>query len=235
VADERDRASIYGIRHQVYAQELNSIRRTGGLPHRQARRDQHVPRGKARGARSQVRRGDAAPTAFGYSLDKYFARERLPLVFDRGRLRSSPPDRHFSQPCSQVAMLLMYAALRYVETLGATTVAAIGPLEVLDIVQARGPQVSRFANEIWRGDLRADRGRRRRPPSPHPQVRGHALTWSESRTGSSLVCRFAATIIPNEVLESATSSRAGTQIQHHQCQCAHTKIPRRRSSKSRKY
>ena len=138
LADERDRESIYAIRHQVYAQELKQhpqnekARLTDKLDeintYLVVKRD-----GKIAGFIAVTPPGDA-----GYSLDKYFPREALPLIFDDGlyevRLLTVTTDSRGSQ----VAMLLMYAALRYVESRGGTAIAAIGRLEVLEMYRRAG-------------------------------------------------------------------------------------------------
>ena len=138
LADERDRASIYAIRHQVYAEELRQHpenadgRLTDKLDdvntYLVAKRD-----GRIVGFVAVTPPGDA-----GYSIDKYFARERVPLVFDRGLYEVRLLTVTSGSRGSQVAMLLMYAALRYVESRGATTIAAIGRLEVLDMYRRAG-------------------------------------------------------------------------------------------------
>ena len=84
LADERDRESIYAIRHQVYARELG----------------QHEPNAESRltdkldAVNSYLVAkvaGEIAgfvsitpPNELGYSIDKYFDRADLPLVFDQG-------------------------------------------------------------------------------------------------------------------------------------------------------
>lgn len=138
VADERDRESIYAIRHQVYARELK----------------QHPENANGRLSDTLdeintylvAKRGDeiigfvavTPPNAFGYSLDKYFARDGLPLIFDRGLYEVRLLTVTCANRGTQVAFLLMYAAMRYVESLGGRTIAAIGRLEVLDMYQRAG-------------------------------------------------------------------------------------------------
>ena len=116
IADQRDRESIYAIRHQVYAQELR----------------QHAENAKGRLADKldeintylvAKRGGEIAgfiaitpPTDTGYSLDKYFSREALPLTFDGGLFEARLLTVTTTSRGSQAAMLLMYAALRYVES-----------------------------------------------------------------------------------------------------------------------
>jgi len=138
LANEGDRQSIYAIRHQVYAREL--------------RQHPENTAGRLRDTLDEVNTYLVAkcageivgfvsvtpPNVFGYSLDKYFPRVDLPLILDRGlyevRLLTVTGAHRGAQP----AMLLMYAALRYVESLGGRTIAAIGRLEVLEMYKRAG-------------------------------------------------------------------------------------------------
>jgi histidinol-phosphate/aromatic aminotransferase/cobyric acid decarboxylase-like protein len=133
LATLEDRAQIYAIRHQVYARELH----------------QHAdnPAGVLQDALDDIntyvvaKRGDSVvgfvavtpPTGHGYSIDKYFRRDELPLRFDDGLyevrlLTLTPSYRH-----SWLSGLLMYAALRFVESQAAHTIVAIGRLELLEL------------------------------------------------------------------------------------------------------
>jgi histidinol-phosphate/aromatic aminotransferase/cobyric acid decarboxylase-like protein len=138
LADERDRESIYAIRHQVYAQELKQ--------HPENAKGRLTDRLDEINTYLEAKRGGeiagfvavTPPNEFGYSLDKYFAREGLPLVFDRGLYEVRLLTVTCASRGSQVAFLLMYGAMRYVESLGATTIAAIGRLEVLEMYERAG-------------------------------------------------------------------------------------------------
>lgn len=138
LADDRDRESIYAIRHQVYARELG----------------QHAENadGRLSDALDAVNcylvakvAGEIAgfvaitpPNELGYSIDKYFSREDLPLTFDQGLYEVRLLTVTRAKRGSHVALLLMYGALRYVESLGARTMVAIGRLEVLDMYKHAG-------------------------------------------------------------------------------------------------
>jgi histidinol-phosphate/aromatic aminotransferase/cobyric acid decarboxylase-like protein len=138
LADQADRESIYAIRHRVYAGELG----------------QHTKNalGRLRDSLDEVnaylvvKQGEeilgfvaiTPPNVNGYSLDKYFLRADLPLVFDQSLfevrlLTVVSPHRQ-----TGLAFLLMYGALRYVESAGARTVAAIGRLAVLEMYRRVG-------------------------------------------------------------------------------------------------
>ncbi|MDP9203408.1 MAG: GNAT family N-acetyltransferase, partial [Gemmatimonadota bacterium] len=108
IAETRDRERIYAIRHEVYAAEL------GQYPENDARllSDQLDFVNTYLVARiGGAIAGFVAitpPSEAGYSIDKYFAREDLPLVFDDGlyeiRLLTVTPECRGS--CA--APLLMY-------------------------------------------------------------------------------------------------------------------------------
>ena len=138
VADERDRDAILRIRHEVYACELGQ---------------HHVnPAGRLRDALDDwnhylvARVGGeiggfisiTPPDRPSYSIDKYFARDALPFavdskLFEIRLLTVLKPHRG-----RELATLLMYAALRWVEAHGGERVVAIGRREVLDMYVKAG-------------------------------------------------------------------------------------------------
>lgn len=138
LADDRDRESIYAIRHQVYARELRQHpeNTAGLLSDTLDEVNTYLVAKCAGGIAGFV--AVTPPNAFGYSLDKYFPRERLPLIFDRGLYEVRLLTVTGAHRGTQLATLLMYAALRYVESLGARTLAVIGRLEVLGMYKRAG-------------------------------------------------------------------------------------------------
>ena len=138
LADDRDRESIYAIRHHVYAQELKQHPQNekGRLTDKLDEINTYLVakrNGEIAGFIAVTPPGDA-----GYSLDKYFSREALPLAFDDGLYEVRLLTVTASSRGSQVAMLLMYAALRYVESRGGAIIAGIGRLEVLEMYRRAG-------------------------------------------------------------------------------------------------
>jgi histidinol-phosphate/aromatic aminotransferase/cobyric acid decarboxylase-like protein/GNAT superfamily N-acetyltransferase len=137
VADDADRETIYQIRHQIYAVELSqhqrnqSARLTDPL-------DTYNVYLKAVSEGWIVGFVSITPPGHSYSVDKYFAREDFPFPFDDAlyeiRLLTVLPSHRFRA----VASLLMYAALRWIETRGGTRVVAIGRLEVLSLYEKAG-------------------------------------------------------------------------------------------------
>jgi histidinol-phosphate/aromatic aminotransferase/cobyric acid decarboxylase-like protein/N-acyl-L-homoserine lactone synthetase len=138
LADERDRASIYAIRHQVYAEELKQHpeNATGLLIDTLDEVNVYLVAkcsGQIAGFVSIT-----PPNEHGYSLDKYFPRGRLPVIFDQRLYEVRLLTVTAAHRGAPVALLLMYAALRYVEALGARTIVAIGRLEVLPMYRRAG-------------------------------------------------------------------------------------------------
>jgi len=138
IADNQDRERIYAMRHQVYAQELG----------------QHLENeaGSLKDALDSVNiylvakvAGEIAGfvsitplTDVGFSIDKYFARHEVPLVFDQGlyevRLLTVKPSRR----ASRVVTLLMYGAWRYVASRGGRDIVCIGRYELLGMYKRVG-------------------------------------------------------------------------------------------------
>jgi histidinol-phosphate/aromatic aminotransferase/cobyric acid decarboxylase-like protein/GNAT superfamily N-acetyltransferase len=137
LADDADRETIYRIRHQVYALELGqhqqnqSARLTDPL-------DTYNVYLKAVSGGRIVGFVSITPPGHSYSVDKYFARDDFPFPFDDAlyeiRLLTVLPSHRFRA----FASLLMYAALRWIETQGGTRVVAIGRLEVLSLYEKAG-------------------------------------------------------------------------------------------------
>jgi len=133
LATTDDREQIYRLRHQVYASELHQH------PENAERLlvdplDAINTYVVARCAERVV--GFVAitpPTPRGYSIDKYFQRDDLSLMFDAGmfEVRLLTVTRGFRR--GPLAGLLMYGALRFAESQGATTIIAIGRIELLDL------------------------------------------------------------------------------------------------------
>ena len=139
LADESDRPELYGLRHQVYALEL------GQHPPNSAQRltdplDAYNLYFKAVVAGRIAGFVSVTPPGHSYSVDKYFAREDFPFRFDDGLyevrlLTVLPSHRRLA-----LASLLMYAALRWVESQGGTRIVAIGRVEVLSLYRKAGLQ-----------------------------------------------------------------------------------------------
>ena len=133
VATPRDRDTIAHLRHDVYARELG----------------QHAPNTAERLADLLddwnivlVARLDGAivgfisltpPGAPAFSIDKYFARVALPFAVDERLYEVRLLTVLKAHRGRELALLLMYAAFRWVEAHGGTRIVAIGRREVVDL------------------------------------------------------------------------------------------------------
>lgn len=137
-ANEYDREMIYKMRHEVYARELGQ----------HAENEKRLLTDKLDSINiyvvAKVRDEIAGfvsvtpPNDVGYSIDKYFTREELPFCFDDQLYETRILTVSNSWRNSRVAALLMYAALRYIQSAGGKTVVGIGRLEVLEMYKHAG-------------------------------------------------------------------------------------------------
>jgi histidinol-phosphate/aromatic aminotransferase/cobyric acid decarboxylase-like protein len=153
LADEADRDAIYRMRHDVYARELGQhpVNDAGTL--RDALDDFNV----YIVARDQTGEGHTGAACDGrgriigfvsvtppdggrYSIDKYFSRAQLPVSFDDGlyEVRLLTVDAAHRARGDGIALLLMYAAARYIEHRGGRRVVAIGRREILPLYRRVG-------------------------------------------------------------------------------------------------
>ena len=151
IADDSDRESIYGLRHQVYAEELRQHRMTqnGMLSDSlDAFNDYIVAKidGRLAGFVS------ITPPGFGkYSIDKYLAREDVDLAFDEGLYEARILTVARPHRGTRLAAALMYAAGRWVEHRGGTQLVAMGRIEVLNIYLKHG--FKPLGRQIKSGDV----------------------------------------------------------------------------------
>ena len=133
LASEQDRQAIYTIRHEVYAKELrqHAERPEGILTDELDGLNHYIVatvEGQVAGFVSVT-----PPASPSFSIDKYCRREDLPFSLDHDvfevRLLTVRP----SYRGQKIAVLLMYAALRWIEAQGGKRVVAIGRREVLEL------------------------------------------------------------------------------------------------------
>lgn len=127
-----DRELIYAARHEVYAREL-------GQHIENDKRSLRDPLDK-RNEYIAAKRDDEllgfislTPPGGRYSIDKYFHRRQLPLEFNEKLYEVRLLTVLSAHRGRLVAPLLMYAALRYVESQGGSELVAIGRREVMDL------------------------------------------------------------------------------------------------------
>ena len=140
IADRDDREAIYALRHQVYAQELGQHAENGACRLTDNLDAVNVYLVAKRGGRIEGFVAITPPNALGYSVDKYFTRAQLPFAFDGSLYEIRLLTVVGSHRRTSVAALLMYGALRYVESAGGRTVVAIGRIEVLNMYARAGLQ-----------------------------------------------------------------------------------------------
>ena len=138
LANEIDREYIYAIRYEVYTKEL------GQHPENESERltdkldtvNYYIVakyHGQIVGFVSIT-----PPNSVGYSIDKYFNRKDLPLVFDNGLFEIRLLTVIERMRGSHVGALLCYGALCHILSLKGQTIVAIGRLEILDIYLQTG-------------------------------------------------------------------------------------------------
>jgi histidinol-phosphate/aromatic aminotransferase/cobyric acid decarboxylase-like protein/N-acyl-L-homoserine lactone synthetase len=133
MADDRDRETIYRMRHEVYAAELgqHSPNAAGRLTDALDAFNHYIV--IADGERIVGFVSITPPGGPSYSIDKYFKRTELPFAVDDKlyeiRLLTVPQ----SSRSRLLASALMYAAFRWIEARGGTHIAAIGRKEIRSI------------------------------------------------------------------------------------------------------
>src|SRR5436305_385557 len=140
LADAADRERIYQLRHDVYASELGQhhVNDAGSL--RDGLDNQNIYLVARTGDEIAGFVSVTPPTARSYSIDKYARREELPFAVDGGLYEVRLLTVTRSHRGRELALLLIYAALRWVEAHGGTHIAAIGRQEVLDLYMKVGLQ-----------------------------------------------------------------------------------------------
>ena len=138
VATPEDRKRISGLRHDIYAVELgqHAVNPAGRLSDNLDAFN-HFITAKLDGVIAGFI-SITPPEGGRYSIDKYVAREELPIAVDAGTfeirlLTVVKPVRG-----AAIAVLLMYAAYRWIESQGGTRIVAIGRREILDLYLKAG-------------------------------------------------------------------------------------------------
>lgn len=138
VATNTEREHIYRLRHEVYARELgqHAVNGHGRLCDALDEWNHYLVvhlDGELAGFISLTPPGQAA-----YSIDKYFARAELPFAVDDRLFEVRLLTVLKAHRGSEIASLLMYAALRWVESHGGAHIAAIGRREVVELYRKAG-------------------------------------------------------------------------------------------------
>lgn len=138
LADESARNDIYAMRHQVYAAELGQHpeNSAGILTDKLDEFNHYIVARNSGGMVGFI--SITPPSHNGYSVDKYISRAECPFVFDDElyEIRLLTVSQQFRG--TPVALLLMYAAFRWVQSRGGKRLVAIGRKEVLDLYERVG-------------------------------------------------------------------------------------------------
>jgi histidinol-phosphate/aromatic aminotransferase/cobyric acid decarboxylase-like protein len=133
VAGEPDREEIYRVRYEVYACELGQHPANAAMSLTDPLDAGNIYLVARVGGKMAGFISVTPPGPDRYSIDKYFPREHLPFAVDEGlyeiRLLTVLPGYRGSE----AAVLLMYAAFRWVESHGGQRLVAIGRREILDL------------------------------------------------------------------------------------------------------
>jgi histidinol-phosphate/aromatic aminotransferase/cobyric acid decarboxylase-like protein/GNAT superfamily N-acetyltransferase len=133
IADNTERNEIYKIRHDVYASELRQhpLNDEATIQDKLDYFNVYVVakiKGEIIGFISVT-----PPAENSFSIDKYFTREEIPFEIDANTFEMrilTVLQPHRGKP---VAAALMWAAFRWIQSLGGTRIMAIGRSEVLDM------------------------------------------------------------------------------------------------------
>lgn len=138
LATAHDREAIYHLRHEVYASELSQhdLQPSGRLS--DPLDDFNIYLVSVADETITGFISITPPTRNRFSIDKYISRAELPFAVDdqlfEVRLLTVPK----SHRGESIAVLLMYAALRWVEAHGGTRIVAIGRQGILDFYMKLG-------------------------------------------------------------------------------------------------
>src|SRR5262245_28141978 len=132
-----EREEIYRLRHAVYARELHQHGENVAQRLSDAL-DGHNHYVCARRNGTLVGFVSITPPGCAYSVDKYVPRASLPFTCDERLFEVRILTVHPEARGSAAAVLLMYAALRWVEAHGGTRIVAIGRHEALGLYRKVG-------------------------------------------------------------------------------------------------
>jgi len=136
-----DRASIYRLRHDVYASELgqHKVQPNAMLSDALDENNIYIIATVADELAGFI--SITVPELGRYSIEKYLNRDELPIRLDDRTyevriLTVSPSHRH-----SRIAWYLMYAAFRWIDEHNGEQIIAMGRTEVLSIYESFGAQL----------------------------------------------------------------------------------------------
>jgi len=133
LASDKERQMIYRIRHLVYAAELGQhrINPNGQLKDALDDWNSYLVATIEREVAGFI--SVTPPGSPTYSIDKYFSRDQIPCAFDGQLYEIRLLTVLKAHRGRELAALLMYGALRWVEAHGGTRIVAIGRREILEL------------------------------------------------------------------------------------------------------
>lgn len=151
LASEADRRTIYALRHDVYARELHQHSENAAQTLHDALDADNLYIVATAGEAIAGFISITPPGNGAYSIDKYLRRDELPFALDGKTyelriLTVLPAHRGTS-----IAMLLMYAAFRWVEACGGTRIVALGRREIRGLYASAG--LEPFGREFRSGSV----------------------------------------------------------------------------------
>ena len=142
VADDQDRAAIYALRHEVYAEELHqhATNATHTLVDALDHSNVYLVAYAATESGPELAGfiSLTPPETPLFSVEKYIPREELPFARGADLFEARLLTVRARHRGTSVAVLLMYAALRHVESQGGTRIIGIGRREVLPVYRKVG-------------------------------------------------------------------------------------------------
>ena len=132
-ATSDDRNKIYRIRHEVYASELMQHPQNEGKIFQDKFDDFNTYIVAKINSKIVGFISVTPPTKNDYSIDKYFTRKEIPFTVDDGTFEMrilTVLKAHRGKP---IAVALMWAAFRWIQSFDGENIIAIGRAEVLDM------------------------------------------------------------------------------------------------------
>jgi histidinol-phosphate/aromatic aminotransferase/cobyric acid decarboxylase-like protein/GNAT superfamily N-acetyltransferase len=138
LASVSQREAIYRLRHRVYAEELGQHAMNPDQSLRDPLDDRNIYLVALEGNALLGFVSLTPPAGASYSIDKYFTRSALPVTMDATTWEVRLLTVLAEHRGRDLAILLMYAALRWVEAQAGQTVMAIGREEILPLYVRAG-------------------------------------------------------------------------------------------------
>ena len=143
-ASPADRECIYRLRHAIYAKELGQhhTNETGRLSDALDAHNAYIVAKSGEKIAGFISITD--PTAPAFSIDKYFERAELPFTIDERTYEVRLLTVIKPRRGSELAALLMYAALRWIEARGGDRIVGIGRQQVMELYERSGLEGTRM-------------------------------------------------------------------------------------------